>query len=105
MEALAVVALVVRLGDYVIGIEPAGLTIPVGSVVFEVVNNGFTRHALRIEGLDVRTSTLSNGGSEALEVTFLDSGEYVLFCDVGFHAGAGMVTTLLVGEPSELTAE
>ena len=104
-EALVALTLIARLGDYTIALDPAVASIPPGPVVFEVVNEGFTRHALRVEGLDARTSTLSSGGTESLAVTFPEPGEYLLFCDVGFHAGAGMVLTLVVADPTVPASE
>ena len=95
-EALKALTLIARLGDYTIALDPPTTSIPPGPVLFEVVNEGFTRHALRVEGLDARTSTLISGGTESLAVTFPTPGEYILLCDIGFHAGAGMVTTLVV---------
>jgi plastocyanin len=96
VETLAALILVARLGDYTITLEPAVAAIPPGPVVFEVMNEGFTRHALRVEGLDARTATLFMGGTEALPITFPEPGEYTLLCDIGFHAGAGMVLKLVV---------
>jgi len=84
------------LSDYTIVVSAA--SVPLGPVVFVVTNHGNTRHSLREEGqgIDLRTPTLYIGDASVLDVPFEQPGEYTVYCDVGFHAGAGMITTLTV---------
>jgi plastocyanin len=87
----------VSLGEYVI--ELSRQTLPLGPVRFDVTNAGNARHNLHVtgDGVDVRSANLLSGQSGTVLATFGRAGEYTVFCDLGFHASAGMTVTLLVG--------
>jgi plastocyanin len=72
-----------------------------GQRVIEYVQDGQTRHTLRIEdadGNDVDGLDLEVGGSETDEGSVdLAPGQYTLYCDVAGHREAGMEAELDVG--------
>lgn len=71
-------------------------TATTGPVAVEVANEGAIVHNLVLEDGDARTPDLEAGESTRLELGELESGDYVLFCDIPGHRQAGMETTLSV---------
>jgi uncharacterized cupredoxin-like copper-binding protein len=66
--------------------------IPLGKVVFTVVNKGKIPHDFKIAGK--RTKMLAPGKSQTLTVTFTKKGSYAFVCDITGHARLGMKGTL-----------
>jgi uncharacterized cupredoxin-like copper-binding protein len=70
-------------------------TVPVGVVVFKVVNRGKIAHDFKIAGK--KTPLIKAGKSATLRVTFKKKGRYAYLCTVPGHAAAGMKGVLAVG--------
>ena len=70
-------------------------SVPIGTVVFTVVNRGKLAHDFRIAGHT--TPLLKPGRSATLRVTFTRKGRYGYVCTVAGHAAAGMKGVLAVG--------
>jgi uncharacterized cupredoxin-like copper-binding protein len=72
-------------------------TIPAGSYVFEVSNDGHIDHDLVIEGngIKAKTPTIKAGESATLKVD-LKPGTYDVYCSVPGHKEAGMDVKLTV---------
>jgi len=70
-------------------------TVPVGTVVFKVVNKGRIGHDFKIHGK--KTKVISPGKSATLKVVFKKKGKYAYVCDIPGHAKLGMKGTLGVG--------
>jgi FtsP/CotA-like multicopper oxidase with cupredoxin domain len=85
-------------------ITPAEIVIAAGGTLV-VENEGSIEHDLRIEGTDLVTPLIAVGGSERLDLTGLEPGNYRVLCTVAGHEPAGMTATLVVGgatgEPGE----
>lgn len=74
------------------------MTLSPGTYTFRMANDGHATHAMEIEGPgveDQKSSTAGPGGTSTLTVT-LKPGSYTLYCPVGNHRAAGMVSTLTV---------
>jgi plastocyanin len=82
----------VELLEYGIGMPR---TLAAGKQSLTVVNAGKEKHALAIEGLDVRTPEVTAGSSATLEVD-LKPGTYTVYCPVEGHRGKGMSATVVV---------
>jgi uncharacterized cupredoxin-like copper-binding protein len=85
-------------------------SLPLGTVVFKVVNRGKTPHDFRVCAGVAKTSArsacrgkatriLDGGQSQTLVVTFRTAGTYEFLCDLAGHAGLGMKGLLGVGVP------
>jgi uncharacterized cupredoxin-like copper-binding protein len=70
-------------------------TVPVGVVVFQVVNRGKIAHDFKIAGK--KTPLIRPGKSATLRVVFHKKGRYAYLCTVPGHAAAGMKGDLSVG--------
>jgi uncharacterized cupredoxin-like copper-binding protein len=70
-------------------------TVPVGVVVFQVVNKGKIKHDFKIAGK--KTPLIRPGKSAMLRVVFHKKGRYAYLCTVPGHAAAGMKGVLGVG--------
>jgi nitrite reductase (NO-forming) len=70
-------------------------TVPVGTVIFKVVNKGRIAHNFKIAGK--RTPLIPPGHSATLRVVFPKKGRYAYLCTVPGHAAAGMKGVLSVG--------
>lgn len=69
-------------------------SVPVGTVVFKITNNGGTAHNFAIAG---KASDLIGGGqTTTLTVTFTKAGSYPYLCSIPGHAEAGMKGVLTV---------
>lgn len=67
-----------------------------GPVEITLANEGSLLHTLVVEDVDgMRLVTQSKGDSDSGTVD-LESGEYVIYCDIAGHRGAGMEATLTV---------
>ena len=69
--------------------------VPVGTVVFTVVNKGKISHDFKIAGK--KTKKLAPGQKTTLKVKFGKKGKFPFVCTIFGHAGAGMKGTLGVG--------
>jgi len=93
-------------------IAPAMVSAPVGAML-DVVNKGAAPHNVTIAGTDLKTSDIEGGGSETLDISSLEAGDYTIFCDIPGHEGAGMKAMLMVEEgastgtagPTEMSAD
>src|SRR5258705_13334906 len=63
-------------------------TVPVGTVVFQVVNRGKIKHDFKIAGK--KTPLIRPGKSATLKVVFHKKGRYAYLCTVPGHAALGM---------------
>jgi uncharacterized cupredoxin-like copper-binding protein len=70
-------------------------TVPVGAVVFQVVNRGKIKHDFKIAGK--KTPLIRPGKSATLKVVFHKKGRYAYLCTVPGHARLGMKGVLGVG--------
>ncbi len=83
-------------------------SVPVGTVVFTVVNKGKISHDFKIGGK--QTPVLNPGQSAKLTVKFAKKGRYAYLCTIQGHAAAGMkglfavATTPVVTQPGTTTA-
>jgi uncharacterized cupredoxin-like copper-binding protein len=71
-------------------------SVPVGTVVFKLVNRGKVPHDFRIAGK--KSALVKPGGTGVLRVTFSKGGSYPFVCTVPGHASAGMKGVLAVGK-------
>jgi uncharacterized cupredoxin-like copper-binding protein len=71
-------------------------SVPVGTVVFKVVNKGKIGHDFRIGGK--KTPMIAAGKSKTITVVFKKSGRYAYTCTIPGHAAAGMKGVLGVGK-------
>jgi uncharacterized cupredoxin-like copper-binding protein len=69
-------------------------TIPCGTIIFTTVNAGAEPHNLSIQG-QAPGPVLPGGGSGTYTVT-LGTGQFTYQCDVGDHAGQGMLGSFRV---------
>ena len=69
--------------------------VPVGTVVFTVVNKGKISHDFKIAGK--KTKKLAPGQKTTLKIKFGKKGKFPFVCTIFGHAGAGMKGTLGVG--------
>ena len=70
--------------------------IAAGQITVEYSLDGFQEHTLVIEGReDEMRLVVENGGTDIGTVT-LESGRYILYCDVPGHRIGGMEARLLV---------
>ena len=70
-------------------------SVPVGTVIFTVVNRGKISHDFKIAGK--KTKSLLPGQKATLKVKFSKKGRYTYICSIPGHAGAGMKGVLAVG--------
>lgn len=94
--ATAPTVLEVSLSEYSIYLPQ--LTGTVGTVRFLLENIGQRRHDLRVvgSGVDRKSRVLTAGQTGAVDVEFVESGLYSVYCDVGDHADRGMSLTFYV---------
>ncbi len=71
-------------------------TVPVGTVVFRIKNNGTIAHDLFFSSLNKHTPLLDAGQTLVWTVKFPKKGSYGYLCTVGEHALHGMIGTLVV---------
>ena len=69
--------------------------VPVGTVIFTVVNRGKISHDFKIAGK--KTKSLLPGQKATLKIKFGKKGRFAYICSLPGHAGAGMKGTLGVG--------
>jgi plastocyanin len=69
--------------------------VPVGTVLFKVVNKGQVTHNFLISGK--LTKNLNPGQSQTLKVVFKKKGKFAYFCTILGHAKLGMKGTFGVG--------
>lgn len=92
----APLVLEVSLSEYSIYLPQVSGTI--GTVRFQLENIGVQRHDLRVvgSGVDRKSPVLRAGQTGAVDVEFVESGLYSVYCDVGDHADRGMSLTYYV---------
>ena len=76
------------------GFKLSVMTVPHGTVTFNVRNDGQVEHDFRIEGKG--TAVLQPGESESLVVPLPKPGKFTFLCTISGHAGAGMIGVLAV---------
>lgn len=67
-----------------------------GEVEITLANEGSIVHSLVIEDVDGLRLVTENKGDEDTGSIELEAGEYVIYCDIAGHRGAGMEATLTV---------
>ncbi len=84
------------LSEYSISLQR--ISAKIGTVRFVMSNVGELRHNLRVvgSGVDRKTADLRTGQSGQLDVTFLDPGPYLVYCDLADHQDLGMLLTFNV---------
>jgi plastocyanin len=70
--------------------------VPVGTVIFTVVNKGQLAHDFEIQKLQKVSPLVQGGGHTTLRVTFRKPGTYYYLCTVGAHVQYGMFGNLRV---------
>ena len=70
--------------------------VPLGTVIFTVVNKGKVAHDFKINGK--KTPRIAPGKSAKLTVKFTKSGNIAYLCTLPGHAAAGMKGTLAIGK-------
>ena len=70
--------------------------VPVGTVIFSIVNKGQLAHDFAIERLQKTSALVQPGGHTVLRVTFRKPGSYYYVCTVGAHVQYGMHGNLTV---------
>ncbi len=96
LDATAITAprvLEVSLSEYSIYLSQVTGTI--GRVRFLLENIGERRHDLRVvgSGVDRKSPVLRAGQTGAVDVEFVESGLYSVYCDVDDHVDRGMSLT------------
>jgi len=77
--------------------------VPVGTVIFTIVNKGKIGHDFKVAGK--KTPTIAPGKSATLTVKFTKNGKFPYLCTLLGHASAGMKGVLQVGgTPVTVTA-
>jgi nitrite reductase (NO-forming) len=71
-------------------------SVPVGTVIFTVVNKGKIAHDFKINGK--KTPLIKPGKKATLTVVFKKAGKFAYLCTVPGHAAAGMKGVLGVGQ-------
>ncbi len=84
----------VTVSMFEMGFKLSETTVPRGTVVFDVRNDGKLPHDFRIRGQG--TTVFGPGERETLTVRFPEPGTFTFVCTVEGHAGAGMVGKLIV---------
>lgn len=77
--------------------EPDAVTVAAGETTFALINDGSLPHTFLVEDLedDLKLTIAGSGDVDSGSIT-LEAGEYVFYCDVPGHRGAGMEGTLTV---------
>jgi plastocyanin len=70
--------------------------VPLGRVVFTIVNKGQIPHDFSIQRLQQVSSLVQPGSRTTLRVTFKKPGSYYYLCTVGAHVQYGMYGNLIV---------
>lgn len=86
----------VRVAAQDIGFGADQYEVEAGEVAFEYVNEGNILHTLVIEDVGGLELTVRSTGDTDRGSVGLETGEYVLYCDVAGHRQAGMEATLVV---------
>jgi cytochrome c6 len=76
--------------------------LPIGTVIFTVVNKGQVAHDFKIAGK--KTPKIAPGKSTKLTVKFKKSGKFAYICTLPGHASAGMKGKLAVGKTTTTTS-
>ena len=76
-------------------------SVPVGTVLFKVVNKGKIGHNFHIAGKT--TPMIASGKSKTITVVFKKAGRYAYSCTIPGHAAAGMKGILGVGKKAPVT--
>lgn len=83
----------VALSEFAISPDP--IVVAHGGTL-EVSNVGAAEHNLKVKDTEVGTGTFGAGGSESLDLTALDPGDYAVWCDIPGHEAGGMEATLTI---------
>lgn len=78
-------------------IDPSTINVAAGHVTFNVSNTGKYPHnfGVVVNGQDMKTKTISPGGSDTLQVD-LTAGTYDTLCDIPTHKDKGMAGSIVV---------
>jgi plastocyanin len=88
----------VTMGDYFFTFST--MTVPIGTVTFNITNGGATQHDLYVEsGINKGSAQLNPGQTTTFSVVFTKAGSYDYICSVGNHAAMGMAGTLTITNP------
>lgn len=70
--------------------------VPVGTVVFTILNKGQLPHTFSIQRLQKVSALVQPGQRTVMRVTFRKAGKYYYLCTVGAHVQYGMYGNLTV---------
>lgn len=77
--------------------NPSSISVKAGEEIRIVFKNvGRAPHNLVIEGLEIKTKTISGGQTDTIEFKASDLGTYTFFCSISGHRVAGMEGNLKV---------
>lgn len=96
-EGGAAAPVAVALSEF--SIAPGTITVPIGGKI-EVTNNGTVDHNVAVTDTAIKSADIPAGGSETLDLSELEPGEYELFCAIPGHKDSGMVATLVITDGS-----
>ena len=85
-------------------IAPAAIVVPLGGKI-AITNNGAVDHNVAVLDSAIKSSDLPAGGTETLDLSSLEPGEYELFCAIAGHKDSGMVATLTITDGSAGSAD
>lgn len=86
----------VKVSAFEMGFKLSQTTVPVGTVTFEVTNDGKLPHDFTFGSRGGGTRILEAGESATHVVTFAKPGQYIYICTVEGHQAAGMRGVLTV---------
>lgn len=86
----------VTVSMFEMGFKLSQTTVPHGTVIFEVRNDGRLPHDFSFGSRGGGTPLLQPGQSATLTVTFAKPGEYTYICTVEGHSESGMIGALTV---------
>ena len=76
--------------------DPAIITVDKGDTVKITLIDDDGRHDLVVDGYNVSTNTLSEGGSDTIQFVADKTGSFEYYCSVANHRDLGMKGTLVV---------
>ncbi|MDP9336588.1 MAG: plastocyanin/azurin family copper-binding protein [Actinomycetota bacterium] len=91
-NAGAVTNVTVHMGDYYFQLSTS--SVPAGTVVFTLINDGMTDHDFSIAG--ATSPTIAPKATARMTVSFSAAGQYSYSCTIPGHASNGMVGALTV---------
>ena len=76
-------------------LTPSTITVPLGGSI-EISNSGTMDHNVAVVDTAVKSTDLAAGGSEVVDLSALEPGQYEIFCAIPGHKDSGMTATLVM---------